>query len=116
MLLPIQIFGSEFNDIDIIYKGIICYNQDNAIITSANTDADFARSELYKAFIMGKKMLALGDIFGRTHPVELFFFKNPDPSRASFEVNFEALFFTEWEITTASNGEMTCPIITRTSL
>ena len=31
MLLPIQIFGSEFNDIEIVYKGIICYNKDNEI-------------------------------------------------------------------------------------
>lgn len=113
MLLPIQIFGSEFNDIDIIYKGIICYNQDNAIVSGADRDADFARSEMYKAFIKRKEILTLSDVFGRNHPVELFFFKNPNTSQHTFEVKFEELFFTEWEITTASNGEMTCPVIPR---
>jgi hypothetical protein len=113
MLLPIQIFGSEFNDIDILYKGIICYDQDNAIVTSANTDADFARNTMYKAFTERKKMLTLSDVFGRTHPVELLFFKNPHPNQVPFQIEFEDLFFAdsaEWEVPAASNGEMTCPI------
>jgi hypothetical protein len=115
MLLPIQIFGSEFNDMDIIYKGIICYNQDNAIVTSADRDADFARSEMYKAFVDRKKILTLSDVFGRNHQAELLFFKNPSPNQVSFQIEFEALFFedsAEWEVPAASNGEMTCPIIT----
>ncbi len=111
MLLPIQIFSSEFNDLDIIYKGIICYNQDNEIISTANDDDNFARSDMYKAFKERKKIQTLSDVFGRNNLVELFFFKNPHTNQNSFNINFEELFFNEWEITTASNGEMTCPII-----
>jgi hypothetical protein len=114
MLLPIQIFGSKFNDIDIIYKGIICYNQDNAIITSAKTDANFASSDMYKAFVERKKVMTLSDVFGRNNQVELHFIKNPNPSQTFFQIEFEDLFFAdsvEWEVLAASNGEMTCPMI-----
>lgn len=115
MLLPIQIFGSEFNDLDIIYKGIICYNQDNEIITSANKDANFARSDMYKAFEKrneeSQKMLPISDVFGRNHQLELYFFKNPGVHQFSFQIDFQQLFFYEWEIETASNGEMTCPFL-----
>ena len=114
MLLPIQIFGSEFNDMEIIYKGIICYNHDNEIISNANTDADFARKDMYKAFVERKKMMTLSDVFGRNNQVELHFIKNPNPNQTSFQVEFEDLFFTEsmeWEVIVASNGAKTCPII-----
>jgi hypothetical protein len=118
MLLPIQIFGSEFNGIRIIYKGIICYNQDNEIISTVNKDANFARSDMYKAFNERKKRLTLSDVFGRTHPVELLFFKNPNQAPSvSFQIEFEDLFFAdsaEWEVQEASNGEMTCPFIAPT--
>jgi hypothetical protein len=114
MLLPIQIFGSEFNDIDIIYKGIICYNQDNEIITCATDDANFASSDMYKAFDANKKVLTLSDVFGRNNQVELHFFQNPNPSQTSFQIEWEDLFFpdnVDWEVPAASDGEMTCPII-----
>ena len=111
MLLPIQIFGRDFNDIDILYKGIICYNQDNEIISNALRDSDFARSDMYKAFSLGKKNQILSDVFGRNHKVELLFFKNPRSNESVFQIDFDALFINDWEIDPASNGEMTCPIL-----
>jgi hypothetical protein len=115
MLLLIQIFGTEFNDFEIIYKGIICYNQHNKIIEAASKDANFARSHMYKTFKERfderKKTLPISDIFGRTHQIELFFFKNPNTHSSSFQIDFQGLFFKEWEIEPASNGDMTCPIL-----
>ena len=111
MLLPIQIFGRDFNNIDILYKGIICYNQDNEIISNALRDSDFARSDMYKAFSSGKKVQTLSDVFGRNHQVELFFFKNPRSNESVFQIDFDALFIEDWEIEPASNGQMTCPIL-----
>ncbi len=115
MLLPIQIFGSEFNGFEIIYKGIICYNQDNEIIETAKKDANFARSDMYKTFEERfeerKKTLPLSDVFGRNYQIELFFFKNPNTKQHSFPIDFSNLFYEEWEKEVASNGEMTCPIL-----
>ena len=70
---------------------------------------------MYKAFEKrneeSQKMLPISDVFGRNHQLELYFFKNPGVHQFSFQIDFQQLFFYEWEIETASNGEMTCPFL-----
>ncbi len=109
MLLPIYILGSEFNDLPILYKGIVCYNNDNVIVTKSKEDRNFEKSLMFQAFNTKQTTLSLNDVFNRTHEVEVFFFKNPDSQSSSFTLNFEDFFFKEWEAQAAAAGELTCP-------
>lgn len=111
MLLPIYILGSEFNDLPILYKGIVCYNNDKVIISKSKEDQNFEKSLMFQAFNTKKTMLSLNDVFDRTHEVEVFFFKNPDNSETSFTLNFDDFFLEEWEAQAAVAGELTCPIL-----
>ena len=74
MLLPIYILSSEFNDLPILYKGIVCYNNDNVIITKSKEDRNFEKSLMFQAFNAKQTTLSLNDVFNRTHEVEIFFF------------------------------------------
>ena len=109
MLLPIYILGSEFNDLPILYKGIVCYNNDNVIITKSQEDQNLATSLMFQAFNAKQTTLSLNDVFNRTHEVEVFFFKNPDSQLTSFILNFDDFFLEEWAAQAAAAGELTCP-------
>ena len=109
MLLPICILGSEFNDLPILYKGIVCYNNDNVIITKSKEDRNFETSLMFQAFNAKQTTLSLNDVFNRTHEVEIFFFKNPDIQLTSFTLNFDDFFLEDWAAQAAATGELTCP-------
>jgi len=113
LLLPIYLFGIDFNDIKINYKGVVFYNKDTSLNSVIASDEAFKNTDFAKAFIAKKDKVFLDDSLNGNHEVELYFFQNPDyqNSPESFSINFEQFFFEEWEYDISVYGEKTCPII-----
>jgi hypothetical protein len=109
LLLPVYIFGKNYNDIPIRFKGVILYQNDNSLITAAQNDKKIEFDNLYQILNGQKQRLSLCDAFGTIHEVEVFFKKGKEP----FEVEFKEFFTDPNEYQTAMNqkDDTTCPII-----
>ena len=111
MLLPTYIFEKEFDNLPILYKGIICYHSDKDVIEQGKNDPNFAKKDMFKALLTKKAIMQMNDVFKRIHPVEVYFFKKPDSKATSFSIDFKDFFMEDKEYSSALNGDMTCPIL-----
>lgn len=90
------VFGENFKDTEIQYKGIVFYNRDNNLIQEAS--ATLKRKDLYKAFEVKRKTIEITNDISGIHQVEIFFHKNPiyNTTTNTFSVDF-ATFIEDWE-------------------
>ena len=96
VLLTSFVFGDNFKDAEVQYKGIVFYNRDNKLISDAS--AALKRKALYKAFEAKQKNIQITSDISGDHEVEIIFCKNPnyDASPNTFSVDFKT-FLEEWE-------------------
>ena len=96
VLLTTFIFGDNFKETEIQYKGIVFYNRDNNLISEASET--LRRKDLYKAFEAKRKTIEIANDISGKHQVEVFFYKNPNHSinPNTFSVDF-VTFIEDWE-------------------
>ena len=108
LLLTSFVFGENFKDAEVFYKGIVFYNQDHNLISEA-TDA-LKRKDIFKAFLNKKATIeVVNDISGK-HLLEVVFCKNPTASNneTSFSVDFND-FLEDWEYDQFLYAEVSLP-------
>lgn len=115
LLLTSFIFGENFKDAEVFYKGIVFYNQDHNLISEA-TDT-LRRKDIFKPFLTpnmqntNKKTTVgvVNDISGK-HQLEVVFCKNPtiNNDETSFSVDFND-FLEEWEYNLFLDAEVNLP-------
>ena len=111
VLLPIHIYGSDFEDVDIKYIGIIAYNEDK-VTSELGRDEVLARKNICKTLVGSNKCLSIEDDFKYLHQVDIHFCQNPDTTTSLeyFEIDLANLFIDDdWNFPNASFSELKCP-------
>jgi hypothetical protein len=96
VLLTTFVFGDNFKETFIQYKGIVFYNRHNNLINEATLS--LKRKELYKVFEGPKRSIKIEHDISGIHEVEVYFCKNPiySVSPNTFSIDFST-FIEEWE-------------------
>lgn len=110
LLLPLYIFNYMFNDIEIKYIGVICYNHDSV----DKIENEAKKSELYK-ILKGEllknkqKRIYLETILGGTYHVPIHFVKNKSGNMEEFTIDLEDVFMDDSDFEFAEYSEFTFP-------
>jgi hypothetical protein len=108
VFLTTFVFGDNFKETEIQYKGIVFYNHDNNLINEASSI--LKRKELYKVFDGKKHRIKIEHDISGIHEVEVYFCKNPTYSVSPnvFSIDFST-FIEEWEADLFKNSNMSLP-------
>jgi hypothetical protein len=110
VLLPIYIFNRDFNDYDVFFKGVVCFNDDTSLKQAIQNNTADQRNELITAF-KGQNSITLGNYLTGNHKIDVFFLKNPTNNPEEFDISFKTFFKEDWEYQVVCDGELTCPIL-----
>lgn len=115
MLLPSYLFDNQaiYNDIDISYKAIICYNSE-FITQQVINDESIKSKVLYDVFANRDryKHIYLADEFGEQHQIEIFFCQNTTTNKSEMEIDLATIFEASRDnddFLTCEYSELSCP-------
>lgn len=116
MLLPSYLFDNQaiYDNIDICYKAIICYNSE-FITQQVINDESIKSKILYNVFANRDryKHVYLPDEFGEQHHVEIFFCQNRTSNKTEMKIDLATILEESHDnydfLTCEHNTELSCP-------